>query len=99
MSNTLAATLSAMAREVADAPTRNGERVDAWGRLSNCIAANLPEILAALREREAMRAALKEITKIKAEPIGDSGLQTGPQAHFLAAQRIARQALSGGGDA
>jgi hypothetical protein len=97
MSNTLADTLFALAKSTGKGSWDDRARANA--NLRNALIVNLPAILAALREREGLRAALKEITKIKAEPIGDSGFQTGPQAHFLAAQRIARQALSGGGDA
>jgi hypothetical protein len=99
MSNTLADTLSAMAREVADAPTLNGERANAWGRLSNCVAANLPAILAALREREVMRAAAIEFRDAVSSPI-----PTGPTYYaWVDRGRAAREkldaALSGGGDA
>ena len=80
MTDTLADTLSAMAREVADAPTLNGERANAWGRLSNCVAANLPAILAALREREAMRAALEAVKEacLFAEDDGAIGVTQEP---------------------
>ena len=99
MTNTLADTLSAMAREVADAPTLNGERANAWGRLSNCVAANLPAILSALRDAGKMREAAAQFRDAVSAPI-----PTGPDYYAWVAQgREAREkldaALSGGGDA
>jgi hypothetical protein len=56
------------------------------------VLANLPAILAALREREVMRGALEKIAAIKIDWSGDwEAIQI--------ATTLARQALSGGGDA
>ena len=63
---------------------------------------NLPEILAALREREAMRAALEKIANGPVgtlDPIGDGGTYCLTGNEWLDFRNIARQALSGGGDA
>lgn len=40
-----------------------------------------------------LEAALRQIAKMKSEPIGDTGFATGPLALFQACQRIAREAL------
>lgn len=41
----------------------------------------------------ALEEGLRAIKKLKAEPIGETGFQTGPRALFDAAQRIARDTL------
>jgi hypothetical protein len=92
-----------MAREVADAPTLNGERANAWGRLSNCVAANLPAILAALREREGLRGLANDLDrraasccelKAHAADVLDAYRLMGKEAAYLHAAELARAALS-----
>ena len=47
------------------------------------------------RENERLREALRKISGMKSEPIGDTGLVVGPLSLFNACQRIARVALKG----
>jgi hypothetical protein len=55
--------------------------------------ANRPVLSRAADRIEALEAALREIAKIKARHVAD-GFETGPQAHFDQAKRIAREALA-----
>lgn len=88
MTNTLADELQ---RLISDTRTS----IDAFSALNKIevfMLDNLPTILAALREREAMRAALEKIARMTRTSATD-------EVDAWELRHIARAALSGGGDA